>query len=161
MMIIRSVTKAMELALKRQAAVAMIGPRQAGKTTLARKIADSHPGALYLDLEARESWSSRFSSSANMKAVWSCWMKFIVSRSCSTRFEARSTKAGAPVITAGAKISHSTPRELKNRAMNLILRLFVYLIALCRAARRLLARKVDIFLLRNGFCAEGFYCGPC
>ena len=42
-----------ELALKRQAAVAIIGPRQVGKTTLARTIADSHPGALYLDLEAR------------------------------------------------------------------------------------------------------------
>ena len=41
-------------ALKRQAAVAIIGPRQVGKTTLAREIADLHQGALYLDLEARE-----------------------------------------------------------------------------------------------------------
>ena len=53
-MIIRSAAIPIELALKRQAAVAIIGPRQVGKTTLARKIADSHPGALYLDLEARE-----------------------------------------------------------------------------------------------------------
>ena len=52
-MIARSVTIPIELALKRQAAVAIIGPRQVGKTTLARTIADSHPGALYLDLEAR------------------------------------------------------------------------------------------------------------
>ena len=34
--------------------MAIIGPRQVGKTTLARQVADSHPGALYLDLEARE-----------------------------------------------------------------------------------------------------------
>jgi len=53
-MIPRSVAKTIEQALKRQAAVAIIGPRQVGKTTLAREIADSHPGALYLDLEARE-----------------------------------------------------------------------------------------------------------
>jgi len=32
----------------------LLGPRQAGKTTLARSIADARPGALYLDLEARE-----------------------------------------------------------------------------------------------------------
>jgi len=53
-MIPRSVAKTIEQALKRQAAVAIIGPRQVGKTTLARAIADSHHGALYLDLEARE-----------------------------------------------------------------------------------------------------------
>ena len=53
-MILRAVTKPIEQALKRQAAVAIIGPRQVGKTTLAREIADSHTGALYLDLEARE-----------------------------------------------------------------------------------------------------------
>ena len=53
-MIPRAVTNPIEQALKRQAAVAIIGPRQVGKTTLAREIADSHPGALYLDLEARE-----------------------------------------------------------------------------------------------------------
>lgn len=40
--------------LQQQACVAIIGPRQVGKTTLARQIADSWPGALYLDLEARE-----------------------------------------------------------------------------------------------------------
>ncbi len=53
-MILRSVANTIEQALKRQAAVAIIGPRQVGKTTLAREIADAHPGALYLDLEARE-----------------------------------------------------------------------------------------------------------
>ena len=53
-MISRSAAKAIELALKRQAAVAIVGPRQVGKTTLAREIAGSHPGALYLDLEAKE-----------------------------------------------------------------------------------------------------------
>jgi len=53
-MILRFVAKSVEQALKRQGAVAIIGPRQVGKTTLARVIADSRPGALYLDLEARE-----------------------------------------------------------------------------------------------------------
>jgi predicted AAA+ superfamily ATPase len=43
-----------EAALKQQAAVAIIGPRQVGKTTLARDIADHRPGSLYLDLETRE-----------------------------------------------------------------------------------------------------------
>jgi len=37
--------------LSRQAAVALIGPRQVGKTTLARKIAAERDG-LYLDLES-------------------------------------------------------------------------------------------------------------
>lgn len=37
-------------ALDRQAAVALIGPRQVGKTTLAQDIAEER-GALYLDLE--------------------------------------------------------------------------------------------------------------
>ena len=53
-MIPRWATPRIEQALETQAAVAIIGPRQAGKTTLARSIADSRPGALYLDLESRE-----------------------------------------------------------------------------------------------------------
>jgi len=53
-MIARFVTPRIEDSLKHQAAVALLGPRQAGKTTLARSIADARPGALYLDLEARE-----------------------------------------------------------------------------------------------------------
>ena len=52
-MIRRSVTQAIEHALQHQAAVALIGPRQVGKTTLAREIAGARPGAVYLDLEAR------------------------------------------------------------------------------------------------------------
>ncbi len=39
-------------ALARQAAVALIGPRQVGKTTLAHQIAET-TNALYLDLELR------------------------------------------------------------------------------------------------------------
>jgi len=53
-MIQRWATPEIERALSAQAAVAVIGPRQAGKTTLARSIADSRPGTLYLDLESRE-----------------------------------------------------------------------------------------------------------
>jgi uncharacterized protein len=52
-MIERSVTTIIEHSLLEQAAVAIIGPRQVGKTTLARQIADSRPSSLYLDLEAR------------------------------------------------------------------------------------------------------------
>ncbi|MDE0039480.1 MAG: ATP-binding protein [Gammaproteobacteria bacterium] len=40
-------------ALKRQAAVAIVGPRQSGKTTLARQIGNER-GAIYLDLEDRD-----------------------------------------------------------------------------------------------------------
>jgi len=40
-------------ALDRQAAVGLIGPRQVGKTTLARTVGEA-TGALYLDLEAPE-----------------------------------------------------------------------------------------------------------
>ena len=40
-------------ALQRQAAVAIIGPRQSGKTTLARRIGNERR-AIYLDLEDRE-----------------------------------------------------------------------------------------------------------
>jgi len=52
-MIDRFVTDQIEDALRRQAAVAIIGPRQVGKTTLALKIGQAHD-ALYLDLEDRD-----------------------------------------------------------------------------------------------------------
>nr|CAA6829744.1 MAG: Mlr9349 protein [uncultured Thiotrichaceae bacterium] len=50
-MIKRNLQKNVEQALSWQAAVALIGPRQVGKTTLALEIADSRP-SLYLDLES-------------------------------------------------------------------------------------------------------------
>lgn len=49
-MIERDITKAVEEALGEQAAVALVGPRQVGKTTVALDIAARH-GGLYLDLE--------------------------------------------------------------------------------------------------------------
>ena len=52
-MIPRLVTRDVESALNRQAAVALIGPRQVGKTTLALEIGRSR-NALYLDLEDRD-----------------------------------------------------------------------------------------------------------
>jgi predicted AAA+ superfamily ATPase len=52
-MIPRRALKMVQEALNRQAAVALLGPRQVGKTTLAHTVAE-HTGALYLDLEARE-----------------------------------------------------------------------------------------------------------
>lgn len=51
MMIKRSIYQSVIQALKRQAAVALIGPRQVGKTTLALDIAEERD-AVYLDLEA-------------------------------------------------------------------------------------------------------------
>jgi hypothetical protein len=52
-MIPRLVAADVEKALARQAAVALIGPRQVGKTTLALAIGEERD-ALYLDLEDRE-----------------------------------------------------------------------------------------------------------
>lgn len=50
-MIPRAIGSKVEAALARQAAVALIGPRQVGKTTLAHEIAKTRP-SIYLDLEA-------------------------------------------------------------------------------------------------------------
>jgi predicted AAA+ superfamily ATPase len=52
-MIPRHITSEIDQALARQAAVALIGPRQAGKTTLALAIGETR-NALYLDLEDRD-----------------------------------------------------------------------------------------------------------
>jgi len=52
-MIPRRALQSVEPALSRQAAVALIGPRQVGKTTLALALGETVP-SLYLDLEARE-----------------------------------------------------------------------------------------------------------
>ncbi len=50
-MISRRAAKVTEEALDRSPLVAILGPRQVGKTTLARAIAEKHLGAVYLDLE--------------------------------------------------------------------------------------------------------------
>lgn len=52
-MITRKALFSVQKALQRQAAVALIGPRQVGKTTLAHAIAETIP-SLYLDLESSE-----------------------------------------------------------------------------------------------------------
>lgn len=52
-MIERRIKQQVTEALERQAAVALIGPRQVGKTTLAQEIGEDR-GALYLDLEDSE-----------------------------------------------------------------------------------------------------------
>lgn len=51
-MLTRTLTPKVEAALARQAAVALIGPHQVGKTTLALEIGKTRP-SLYLDLEAQ------------------------------------------------------------------------------------------------------------
>lgn len=48
------VTAALRRALDQAPAVALLGPRQVGKTTLARRLAAERPGAVYLDLERRD-----------------------------------------------------------------------------------------------------------
>ena len=53
-MIDRTIRAEIETALKRQSAVALIGPRQTGKTTLALDIARTRPST-YLDLEDPDS----------------------------------------------------------------------------------------------------------
>ena len=53
MLIQRQASSIVQSALNRQAAVALIGPRQVGKTTLARMLGEQQ-NALYLDLEDRE-----------------------------------------------------------------------------------------------------------
>ena len=50
-MIGRNIEKQVLDALKRQAAVAIIGPRHVGKTTLALKLGETLP-SVYLDLES-------------------------------------------------------------------------------------------------------------
>jgi len=52
-MIERKIYSTVKQALNRQAAVALIGPRQVGKTTLAFELSNEIP-SLYLDLEATE-----------------------------------------------------------------------------------------------------------
>jgi predicted AAA+ superfamily ATPase len=53
-MIARHLQATIERRLQQYPAVALLGPRQVGKTTLARAVAASHPGTIVLDLE-RES----------------------------------------------------------------------------------------------------------
>lgn len=50
-MISRRILPNIEKALAQFPAVALLGPRQAGKTTLARSVGSSHANSLYLDLE--------------------------------------------------------------------------------------------------------------
>lgn len=50
-MIPRRLSAALTTALAEAPAVALLGPRQAGKTTLALEVAESRP-AVYLDLES-------------------------------------------------------------------------------------------------------------
>ena len=51
--ITRRAVQAVRAALARQPAVALIGPRQVGKTTLAHMVAEGRP-SVYLDLESTE-----------------------------------------------------------------------------------------------------------
>ena len=84
-MIPRRIYQIVREALARQAAVALIGPRQVGKTTLAHELAAGRE-ALYLDLEARQDRDkltdpALFLRNYEDRLVFS--MKFIVPLNCS------------------------------------------------------------------------------
>lgn len=51
-----------------------------------------------------------------------------------------------------------TPRELKNRAVDLFLRLFACFIALCGAVGRIPASEDEVFHLEDGFSTQWLYC---
>ncbi len=81
---------AVKKALGRQAAVALTGPRQVGKTTLAHDIAES-TSSIYLDLEDS---SDRLKladpgvvSETGMRTGLWCWMRSIVCRNFSLHCE--------------------------------------------------------------------------
>lgn len=57
-MLLRRARIAVEARLAEAPAVALLGPRQVGKTTLALEIAETRPGSIYLDLEAEAGCSS-------------------------------------------------------------------------------------------------------
>src|SRR5580658_4111811 len=50
-MILRHLQQTVEKALQRSPSIAILGPRQVGKTTLAKTIAKNHNNSVYLDLE--------------------------------------------------------------------------------------------------------------
>ena len=85
-----------EETLERQPAVAIIGPRQVGKTTIALEIAQGRP-SVYLDLESyedRDKLNDPIFCFSNMKIIWWIWMKFIVCLGYSKHSAALSIKAG-------------------------------------------------------------------
>ncbi len=67
-MIVRHTEGSARSALAWSPAVALLGPRQVGKTTLARTLAASSPGALYLDLESSEDRARMSQPRAFMRA---------------------------------------------------------------------------------------------
>ena len=84
--------------LHQQACVAIIGPRQVGKTALARQIADNRPGSLYLDLEAREDREKLAEPVLFLRQYQdnlSYWTRSTVFRNCSVLCAASSIRAGA------------------------------------------------------------------
>ena len=96
-MILRIITNDVESALQRQAAVALIGPRQVGKTTLALEIGRARD-ALYLDLEDRYD-RNRLAQPALFSTTWrigsSSWTRSTGCRNSLRRCAASSIGGGA------------------------------------------------------------------
>lgn len=83
-MLVRKIQETVRQALSRQASVALIGPRQVGKTTLALHIGEEW-NALYLDLEdvqERDKLSTAAVFWRRMKSGLSFWMNFIACLTC-------------------------------------------------------------------------------
>jgi hypothetical protein len=54
-------------------------------------------------------------------------------------------------------VGAGTPRERKNRALNLVLRVSGSLIGLYRPERPILVSNGGVFALTGAFCVKGFY----
>ena len=65
MMLTRRLEHLLQQRLRQAPAVVLLGPRQVGKTSLAREVAGRHPGALVLDLEQQPDLGIRRSLAPN------------------------------------------------------------------------------------------------
>jgi deoxyadenosine/deoxycytidine kinase len=88
----RLATAAIRQRLGFSPAVAILGPRQVGKTTLAKQIAAEFKDSVYLDLESPEALAP---FSEPTVSVWSYWMK------CRTRQKSFAKCAAKLMMTGG------------------------------------------------------------
>jgi predicted AAA+ superfamily ATPase len=82
-MITRFLQPTIEKALTRTPAIAVLGPRQVGKTTLAKTIAKSRASSLYLDVENpqdRRKLEDAYTYLHSLGNVCVSWMRFSLSR---------------------------------------------------------------------------------
>ena len=83
-MITRRILAELIGAIDSNPAVALLGPRQVGKTTLALEIGNTRP-SLYLDLESasnRQNSQTPSVISESMRTYWSSWTRYTGHRNC-------------------------------------------------------------------------------